>query len=54
MYSYQMTNIKKWKPNPNANEFIPNKLRKNPIWTNPKSGQQIVFLFTTKNLPKNL
>lgn len=47
-------NNKKWKPNPYAIEFIPNKLKENPVWTNPESGQQVMFLSTTKNLPKNL
>lgn len=44
----------KFKPNPYANVFIPNKLKENPIWTNPESGQTVMFLCTTKNLPKNL
>jgi hypothetical protein len=52
----QIKNIKKiqWKPNPYANEFIPNRLQENPIWTNSESGQKVMFLCTTKNLPKNL
>ena len=45
---------KKWIPNPLATEFVPNKLRENPTWVNPESGQEIFFLCTTKNLPKNL
>ena len=43
----------KWKPNPCANEFIPNKFKENPIWINPESGQKVMFLCTTKNLPKS-
>ena len=45
---------KKLNLNPYANVFIPNKLKENPIWTNPESGQKVMFLCTTKNLPKNL
>ena len=44
----------KFKPNPYANVFIPHKVKENPIWTNPETGQTVMFLCTTKNLPKNL
>ena len=48
MFNGKLTKAK-WIPNINAKEFIPSELQ---VWTNPQSGQKVIFLFTTKNLPE--
>jgi len=49
MFNRKLTKSK-WIPNINAKEFIPKDELQ--VWTNPQSGQKVIFLSTTKNLPK--
>ena len=50
MFKRKLTKAK-WIPNINAKEFIPTELQS---WTNPQSGQKVIFLSTIKNLPKEV
>ena len=43
--------LNKIKFNPNAKEFVPKKKSNERIWTNPKTGQTVIILCTTKTVP---